>query len=108
MRTYEGAKYHGIFRLTPLEFSGDMCGGGCEGYFGQFSNPVVFEVRQDAIFPALFSLIRVDPPASAVPGAGRAIKRKAFVLVGGKIDIPIGRSITGNGRSEEHTSELKS
>src|ERR1035437_4457094 len=93
----KGAKYHGIFRLKPLELSGDMCAVGGDGYFGQDSYPVVFEVRQDAIFPALFSRIRVDIPASAVSGAGRAIKRKGFVLVGGKIDIPMCRSITGNG-----------
>lgn len=97
MPAYKGAKHHGIFRRTPIELSGDMCGSGGDGYFRQFTNPVVFEVCQDAIFPALFSRIREDIPASAVSGAGRAVKRQAFVLVGGKIDIPIGRSITGNG-----------
>ena len=84
MRAYEGAKDHGIFLWTPLEFGGDMCGIGCEGYFGQFSDPVVFEVRQDAIFPALFSRIRVDVCASAVPGAGRAIKRNGLVWLVGR------------------------
>ncbi len=97
MRAYEGAKYHGIFLRTPFELGGDMCGIGCEGYFGQFSDPVVFEVRQDAIFPALFSRIRVDVCAGAVLGAGRAVKRNALVCVGGKIDVPIGRGLTGNG-----------
>ena len=97
MRTYEGAKYHGIFRRTPLELRGHMGGGGGEGDFGQNRDPVVFEVRQDAIFPALFSRIRVDVTASAVRGAGRAKKRNGFVLVGRKVDIPIGRGVTGDG-----------
>src|SRR2546423_1567373 len=97
MPAYEGAKYHRIFLLKPLELRGDMIGGGCDGYFGQISKPVVFEVCQNTIFPALFSRIRVDVPASAVGRAGRAKKRKGLVLVGRKIDIPIGRSITGNG-----------
>ena len=54
---------HGIFLRTPFELGGDMFGAGCERDFGQLGNPVVFEVRQDTIFPALFSRIRVDPPA---------------------------------------------
>ena len=82
MRTYEGAEYHGIFLRTPLELDGDMGGRGDDGYFGQCSNAVVFEVRQDAIFPALFLRIRVDVCAGAVRGAGRAVKRNGLVLVG--------------------------
>ena len=48
-------------------------------------------------FAAFLTRIGVNPLASAIIRAGRAIESDGFMLLGWKIDIPIGRSKTGNG-----------
>jgi hypothetical protein len=54
MAAHERAKHHGILLPEAFELRGDMGGGGGEGDFGQVLEPVVLDVRQDAICPPCF------------------------------------------------------
>ena len=96
MTAHKGTKQYRIFFGKTFKLCGDM--GGCGGYrnLRQLCQSVVFEVCQYAVLAPLFELIGIDKLAETVFRTCGAIEGKRLFFVFGKIDVPVGRSISGN------------